>query len=174
MLGCNESNIIFQQHLGQLRRSNSQVLGQAKKKRPTGHYKKYSHFKGRDTAPAAWWGAVYRCRFGREDTRINTHAPHAQFYHVTVRWRCEWAGIYSGANGSSSPAVSRLLEDRQRDTGLFDLVRTRHVRRARQQTSDGSSSVSLYVITGISYCCWTHTQNTENHTMCQRAGNRRQ
>ena len=40
MLGCNESNIIFQQHLcklGQLRRSNSQVLGQAMKKRPTGH-----------------------------------------------------------------------------------------------------------------------------------------
>ena len=32
------------------------------KKRPTGHYKKYSHFKGRDTAtyyiPAAGWGAV--------------------------------------------------------------------------------------------------------------------
>ena len=29
--------------------------------RPTGHYKKYSHFKGRDTAPklpAAGWGAV--------------------------------------------------------------------------------------------------------------------
>ena len=57
MLGCNESNIIFQQHLcklGQLWRSNdrnSQVLGQAMKKRPTGHYKKYSHFKGRDTAP---------------------------------------------------------------------------------------------------------------------------
>ena len=54
MLGC---NIIFQQHLcklGQLRRSNgrsSQVHGQAMKKRPTGHYKKYSHFKGRDTAP---------------------------------------------------------------------------------------------------------------------------
>ena len=43
MLGCNESNIIFQQHLcklGQLRRSNgrnSQVLRQAMKKRPTGH-----------------------------------------------------------------------------------------------------------------------------------------
>ena len=41
MLGCNESNIIFQQHLcklGQLRRSNgrnSQVFGQAMKKRPT-------------------------------------------------------------------------------------------------------------------------------------------
>ena len=57
MLGCNESNINFQQHLcklGQLRRSNgrnSQVLGQAMKKRPTGHYKKYSNFKGRDTAP---------------------------------------------------------------------------------------------------------------------------
>ena len=57
MLGCNESNIIFQQHLcklGQLRRSNgrnSQVHSQAMKKRPTGHYKKYSHFKGRDTAP---------------------------------------------------------------------------------------------------------------------------
>ena len=32
MLGCNESNIIFQQHLcklGQLQRSNSQVFGQA-------------------------------------------------------------------------------------------------------------------------------------------------
>ena len=50
MLGCNKSNIIFLQ----LRRSNgrnSQVLGQTTKKRPTGHYKKYSHFKGRDTAP---------------------------------------------------------------------------------------------------------------------------
>ena len=41
MLGCNESNVIFQQHLcklGQLRRSNgrnSQVFGQAMKKRPT-------------------------------------------------------------------------------------------------------------------------------------------
>ena len=40
MLGCNESNISFQQHLcklGQLRRSNgrnSQVFGQAMKKRP--------------------------------------------------------------------------------------------------------------------------------------------
>ena len=57
MLGCNESNIIFQQHLcklGQPWRSNgrnSQVLGQAMKKRPIAHYKKYSHFKGRDTAP---------------------------------------------------------------------------------------------------------------------------
>ena len=57
MLGCNESNIIFQQYLcklGQLWRSNgrnSQVFGQAMKKRPTGQYKKYSHFKGRDTAP---------------------------------------------------------------------------------------------------------------------------
>ena len=57
MLGCNESNIIFQQHLcklGQPWRSNGrnlQVLGQGMKKRPTGHYKKYSHFKGRDTAP---------------------------------------------------------------------------------------------------------------------------
>ena len=63
MLGCNESNIIFQQHLcklGQLRRSNgrnSQVLGQAMKKRPTGHYKKYSHFKGRDTAPTSRVGS---------------------------------------------------------------------------------------------------------------------
>ena len=28
-----------------------QVLSQAMKKRPTGHYKKYSQFKGRDTAP---------------------------------------------------------------------------------------------------------------------------
>ena len=43
MVGCNESNIIFQQHLcklGQLRRSNgrnSQIFGQAMKKRPTGH-----------------------------------------------------------------------------------------------------------------------------------------
>ena len=43
MLGCNESNINFQQHLcklGQLWRRNgrnSQVFGQAMKKRPTGH-----------------------------------------------------------------------------------------------------------------------------------------
>ena len=54
ILGCNESNIIFQQHLcklGQSNGRNSKVLGQAMKKRPTGHYKKYSHFKGRDTAP---------------------------------------------------------------------------------------------------------------------------
>ena len=54
MLGCNESNIIFQHHLcklGQLRRSNgrnSQVLGQAMKKGPT---RSIPHFKGRDTAP---------------------------------------------------------------------------------------------------------------------------
>ena len=27
------------------------ILGQAMKKRPTVHYKKYSHFKGRDTEP---------------------------------------------------------------------------------------------------------------------------
>ena len=54
MLGCNESNIISQQHLrklGQLRRSNGRIFGQAMKKRPIAHYKKYSHFKGRDTAP---------------------------------------------------------------------------------------------------------------------------
>ena len=57
ILGRNESNNIFKQHLcklGQLQRSNgrnSQVLGQAMEKRPPGHYKKYSHFKGRDTAP---------------------------------------------------------------------------------------------------------------------------
>ena len=47
-------NIIFQHHLcklGQLNGRNLQVLSQAMKKRPTGHYKKYSHFKGRDTAP---------------------------------------------------------------------------------------------------------------------------
>ena len=72
MLGCNESNVIFQQHLcklGQLRRSNgrnSQVLGQAMKKRPTGHYKKYSHFKGRDTAPTTRRGAVSLIRQLRE------------------------------------------------------------------------------------------------------------
>ena len=69
MLVCNESNIVFQQHLcklGQLRRStgrNSQVLGQAMKKRPTGHYKKYSHFTGRDTAPTYYQqqgGELYR------------------------------------------------------------------------------------------------------------------
>ena len=52
MLGCNESNIISQQHLrklGQLRRSNGKIHKYSVKKRPTGHYKKYSHFKGRDT-----------------------------------------------------------------------------------------------------------------------------
>ena len=36
VLGCNESNIIFQQHLCKLGRI-SQVFGQAMKKRPTGH-----------------------------------------------------------------------------------------------------------------------------------------
>ena len=77
MLGCNESNSIFQQHLcklGQLRRSNgrnSQVLGKAMKKRPTGHYKKYSHLKGRDTA-------------------------HTKFYHVTIRRMTK--SLYSIAN----------------------------------------------------------------------------
>ena len=38
-------------------------LGQAMKKRPTGHYKKYSHFKGRDTAPTIYQqqgGELYR------------------------------------------------------------------------------------------------------------------
>ena len=43
MLGCNESNIIFQQHLcklGQRNGRNSQVFGQAMKKRPTGHTRK--------------------------------------------------------------------------------------------------------------------------------------
>ena len=51
--------------VAQIQRSNSQVLGQAMKKRPTGHYKKYSHFKGRDT-PAAGWGAVSLIRQLRE------------------------------------------------------------------------------------------------------------
>ena len=52
MLGCNESNTNFKQHLcklGQLQRSNgrnSQVFGQAMKKRPTGHYKKYHTSRG--------------------------------------------------------------------------------------------------------------------------------
>ena len=70
LLGC---NIIFQQHLclGQLWRSNgrnSQVLGQAMKKRPTGHYKKYSHFKGKTLhlLPAAGRGAVSLIRQLRE------------------------------------------------------------------------------------------------------------
>ena len=110
MSGCNESNIIFQQHLcklGQLRRSNgknSQVrptghtiwpphfctfcelvegeenklttfstffaLGPDLRRPPVrlfklipGHYKKYSHFKGRDTAPTYYQqqgGELYR------------------------------------------------------------------------------------------------------------------
>ena len=120
MLGCNESNIIFQQHLcklGQLRRSNgrnSQILGQAMKKRPTGHYKKYSHFKGRDTAPTTssregscivdlstsgertLWLAVAKIP-GRGVRRT-----HAQFYHVTVRrmtkhfvQRCQSIYVYN-------------------------------------------------------------------------------
>ena len=100
MLGCNESNIIFQQHickLGQLRRSNgrnSQVFGQAMKKRPTGHYKKYSHFKGRDTVPAAGWGAVSLIHQLQERehccSRIRACATHAQFYHVTVWWMTKY------------------------------------------------------------------------------------
>ena len=63
MLGC---NIIFQQHLcklGQLWRSNgrnSQVLGQAMKKRPTGHYKKYSHFNTHCTYYQQQGGELYR------------------------------------------------------------------------------------------------------------------
>ena len=91
VLGCNESNIIFQQHLcklGQLRRSNgrnSQVLGQAMKKRPTAHYKKYSHIKGRDTAPTTS-SREGSCIFGRETVAVPgrrgaARAAHAQFYH---------------------------------------------------------------------------------------------
>ena len=102
MLGCNESNIIFQQHLcklGQLRRSNgrnSQVLGQAMKKRPTGHYKKYSHFKGRDTAPTTS-SREGSCIVDSSTSGERTlwlqlkslaggarRALHMQFYHVTT------------------------------------------------------------------------------------------
>ena len=100
MLGCNESNIIFQQHLcklGQLRRSNgrnSQVLGQA---RPTGNYKKYSHFKGRDAAPTTsrreGCCIVDSSTSGERTLAVAkipgrrgvARAAHAQFYHVTVR-----------------------------------------------------------------------------------------
>ena len=96
----------------------SQVLGQAMKKRPTGHYKKYSHFKGRDTAPTTS-SRVGSCivdsstsgertllavavdsictlrHFFQEETR-------AQFYHVTVRrmtkyfvQRCQSIYVYN-------------------------------------------------------------------------------
>ena len=98
MLGC---NIIFQQQLcklGQLRRSNgrnSQVLGQAMKKRPTGHYKKYSHFKGRDTAPttSSREGSciVDSSTLGERTLLCSSNpgpagsATHVQFYHVTIR-----------------------------------------------------------------------------------------
>ena len=107
MLGCNESNIIFQQHfckLGQLRRSNgrnSQVLGQAMKKRPTGHYKKYSHFKGRDTAPTRVGSCIVIRQLREREHRAVAKIPgrrdvaratHAQFYHVTV-WRMTIAGV---------------------------------------------------------------------------------
>ena len=119
MLGCNESNIIFQQHLcklGQLRRSNgrnSQVLGQAMKKRPTGHYKKYSHFKGRDTAPttSSREGSCIvnssisgeHCSVAQIPGRRGTvRAAHAQFYHVTVQrmtknfvQRCQSIYVYN-------------------------------------------------------------------------------
>ena len=73
---------------------NSQVFGQAMKKRPTGHYKKYSHFKGRDTAPAAGWGAVSLIHQLQERehccSRIRACATHAQFYHVTVWWMTKY------------------------------------------------------------------------------------
>ena len=46
-------------NLGNSGEAMVQVLGQAMKKRPTGHYKKYSHFKGRDTAPTTG-GELYR------------------------------------------------------------------------------------------------------------------
>ena len=66
MLGCNE---LFSSSIsanlgnsGEAMVGNSQVLGQAMKKRPTGHYKKYSNFKGRDTAPttSSREGELYR------------------------------------------------------------------------------------------------------------------
>ena len=87
MLGCNESDVIFQQHLcklGQLRRSNgrnSQVLVQAMKKRPTGHYTRSIHTSRGETLhllPAAGWGAVSLIHQLREREHCCSRSIHAR------------------------------------------------------------------------------------------------
>ena len=66
------------------------------KKRPTGHYKKYSHFKGRDTAPTTSsreGSCIVDSSTSRERTPVAqilgrwgvARAAHAQFYHMTIR-----------------------------------------------------------------------------------------
>ena len=101
MLGCNESNIIFQQHLcklGQLRRSNgrnSQVLGQAMKKSQLATTRSIHTSRGETLhlLPAAGWGAVSLIRQLRErehccyrSTDSLSFVTPANFPHtVTVR-----------------------------------------------------------------------------------------
>ena len=91
MLGCNESNIIFQQHLcklGQLRRSNGRNSATTRS----------IHTSRGETLhllPAAGRGAVSLIRQLREREHCSiaqipgrrgaARATHAQFYHVTVQ-----------------------------------------------------------------------------------------
>ena len=103
----------------------TQVLGQAMKKRPTGHYKKYSHFKGRDTAPTTS-SRVGSCTVdlstSGERTLLCSSNPwparpaHAQFYHVTVRWmtknvvqRCQSIYVYSLCRHARTHIIITML-----------------------------------------------------------------
>ena len=77
------------------------------KKRPTGHYKKYSHFKGRDTAPttSSREGSCIVDLSTSEKRTLKSlagRAANAQFYHVTVRrmtknfvQRCQSIYVYN-------------------------------------------------------------------------------
>ena len=99
MSGCNESNIIFQQHLcklGQLRRSNgkySQVLGQAMRDQ-LATTRSIHTSRGRDTAPTTSSrvgscivdSGTLHCSVAQIPGRRGAaRAAHAQFYHGTVR-----------------------------------------------------------------------------------------
>ena len=82
---------------GEANGRNSQIFGQAMKKRPTGHYKSIHTSRGETLhlLPAAGWGAVSLIRQLREREHCSVaqipgrrgaaRAAHAQFYHVTVR-----------------------------------------------------------------------------------------
>ena len=144
--------------LGQLRRSNgrnSQVFGQAMKKRPTGHYKKYSRGETLQLLPAAGRGAVSLIRQLREREHCSVaqipgwrgapRAAHAQFYHVTVRrmtkhfvQRCQSIHVYNLRSVSLSLHLmvrptcltNSLYLARRRVEKVAPSNRTRHVENA--------------------------------------------
>ena len=102
MLGCNESNnIIFQQHLcklGQLRKNNGRNSQVSVKQDETNWpLQKVFTLQGKRhcTYYQQQGGELYRrfVNFGRESTVAVvyvTSLPHAQFYHVTVRWMTKY------------------------------------------------------------------------------------